>query len=111
MYGKESATQQAAVQASVKKQFVLNKKAGVPSVTEDTLAIHRFVTEPARVGVGLGLTLNLSNFEFARLDINVTVPCYKEETEDAFNWAKHWVSERLEAEVKSIRDKSDTSII
>jgi hypothetical protein len=112
MHGKElEARKLAATQAFVTKQFVLNKKAGVEQVTEETLAVHRFATEPAKIEVSLGLTLNLGNYESARLSVGMTVPCYKEESDDAFNWAKDWISERLKVEVKNIRDKSDTSII
>lgn len=112
MHGKELEERKlAATQAYVTKQFVVGKKEGVPQTTEETLAVHRFATDAAKIEVSLGLTLNLGNYESARLSVGMTVPCYKEESDDAFNWAKEWISERLKVEVQNIRDKSDTSII
>lgn len=112
MHGKEvEARKLAATQAFVTKQFVVKKKEGVPQTEEETLAVHRFATEPAKIELSLGLTINLGNFESARLLVGMQVPCYKEESDDAFEWAKSWISDRLQTEVKQIRDKSDTSII
>jgi hypothetical protein len=105
------ATKLAATQAVVTKQFKFNKSLGVPQSEEETLAVHRFLTEPARVEVSLGLTLNLTNYESAKITIGITVPCYKEETEDAFAWAKDWVEKRVSAEVENIRHKKDNNIL
>lgn len=112
MHGKEHTTMKlAATQVYVTKQFVAKKKEGVAQTEEETLAVHRFATEPAKIEVSLGLTLNLGSFESAKLLVGMQVPCYKEEANDAFDWAKEWISTRLQKEVKQIRDKSDTSII
>lgn len=112
MHGKElEARKLAATQAYVTKQFVVKKKEGVPQTEEETIAIHRFATDATKIEVSLGLTLNLGNYESAKLSVGMTVPCYKEESDDAFEWAKNWIADRLKVEVKNIRDKSDTSII
>lgn len=93
----------AVTQAFVTKQFKIEGKPGPVEGGEKPLAVHRFLTEPAKVEVGLGLTLNIGNFESAKISVSITVPCYKEEVEDAYDWAKNWVAERTQAEVKSIR--------
>ena len=98
-------------QAFVTKQYTANKKEGAIQGTDEVIAIHKFISEPARVEVSLGLTLNLGNFESARLSVGVTVPCYKEETDAAFEFAKEWVASRVATEVKNIREKGDTSIL
>lgn len=101
----------AATQAFVTKQFKVGKQWGAVQGGEEVLEVHRFATEPARVEVSLGVTVNLGNFESAKLSIGVVVPCYKEETEEAFTWAKNWVESKVMSEVERIREKRDTNLI
>lgn len=76
---------------------------------EKVLRIHKFVTIPAMVTVRYGLTMNLGNYESARVDVEVTVPCYKEELEEGYAEAVTFVEEKINKEVHEIRnpDKSD----
>lgn len=67
------------------------------------IAIHRFLTEPAKVQVGMGVTLNLGNYESARVDVVLTVPVYREEINDAFAFAQQYVEKRIAEEVEEIR--------
>lgn len=98
----------APIEVVVSRQF---KKAGdkswadaaPPEVKEERLAVHRFVTAPATVGVDLGLTINTGNFESARISVSVMVPCYREEAESAYEWAKNWVEEKVKTEVADIQ--------
>lgn len=106
-----SETQELGTSVRVSKQFVLDKKEGVEQTQEESFLVHRFVTTPAVVDVNMGLTVNLGNYESARISVSIKVPCYKEEADAAFVWARGWVSDRLSAEVKSIRDRNDTSIL
>ncbi len=69
----------------------------------EPVTVQCFVTEPAKVSVGMGLTLNLGNYESARIDVSLVVPCYREESNDAYNYARKWVEDRLAVEVKDIR--------
>ena len=43
------------------------------------IEVRKLKTAPALVGIGYGLTLNLGNFESARIDVSVSVPAYAEE--------------------------------
>lgn len=98
----------APVEVVVERQF---KKAGdkswadaaPPEVKEEKLTVHRFVTAPANVGVDLGLTVNTGNFESARITVSVSVPCYREEIDDAYRWAKEWAEERVKTEVADVQ--------
>jgi hypothetical protein len=98
----------APIEAVVSRQF---KKSGdkswadaaPPEVKEEKFTVHRFVTAPANVGVDLGLTINTGNFESARISVSVLVPCYREEIDDAYRWAKEWVEERVKVEVAEIQ--------
>jgi hypothetical protein len=48
------------------------------SSEEGTLEVHAFVTTPAEVDLTYGFTVNMGNYEFARIDVGIKVPCYKE---------------------------------
>lgn len=65
---------------------------------EDIIAVHKFATEPAKVMVDYALTINLGNFESAKIGVSVTVPCYVEEVDKAYEFAQAWAEERLTKE-------------
>jgi len=65
--------------------------------------VHAFETEPARVSVDYSLTMNLGNYESARIGVSVQVPCYKEEMDDAFAFASAWVEQRIQEERDKIK--------
>lgn len=68
------------------------------SENEDVVAVHKFLTEPAKVSVDYALTINLGNFESAKIGVSVTVPCYLEEVDRAYEFAQAWAEERLTRE-------------
>lgn len=78
-------------------------KIGAPEAKDETIEVKTFVTQPATVELGYGLTLNIGNYESARVDVKVSVPCYREETDAAYEWAKNWAEARVRQEVQSVR--------
>ncbi len=90
--------------AVVSKQYFQGK---TPTTDQETkneqLKVGLFVTEPAKVSVSQGLTLNLGNYESARIEVSIAVPCYREEVDDAYRYAISWVEDRLSTEVSSVR--------
>lgn len=91
-------------QAFINRQFVRSgKDVGPATQTEETLSVHRFVTEPARVTVEMGMTVNLGNYEAARISVSLSVPCYLEEHDNAFEYAKTWVNKRTLDEAAEAR--------
>lgn len=89
----------------VSKTVGPSKGAPPPQGEEDIVAVHKFETEPATVEVDYSLTMNLGNYESARISVSVTVPCYKEEIDEAYEFAQAWAEERLSKE----RDQIDAS--
>jgi hypothetical protein len=90
--------------AFVQRQFFSGKDAKGPTeVKNETLQVHRFLTEPAKVSVAMGLTLNLGNYEAARIDVGIITPCYREERDEAYEDSKAWVEARVQKEVQDIR--------
>ena len=88
------------IRLTVTKQY---GKMGPETVTEEQIEIAGFVVEPARIQTDFGLTLSLGKYESARLGISVSLPCYREELDAAYEFAKQWATDRLEQEVTKIR--------
>jgi hypothetical protein len=89
----------------VSKTVGPSRGAPPPEGEEDIIAVHEFATEPAKVTVEYGLTMNLGDYNSAKLTVSVTVPCYKEEIDDAYEFAQAWAEQRLE-ETRDVIDAS-----
>lgn len=72
--------------------------------TDEVIGVHKFETPPARVGIALGLTINLGKYSSARIDVSLDMPCYKEEIDDTYLFVQKWCEDRIEAEKKMIED-------
>jgi len=68
-----------------------------------SIKVHKFQTTPAMVTVRYGLTLNLGNYESARVDVEVSVPCYKEEIDDAYVFVEKFVEDKVISETQKIK--------
>lgn len=60
---------------------------GLEDSEVEKLEVQTFETEPAFVRANFGLTINLGNYESARVDTSVTLPCYVEEIDEAYKKA------------------------
>jgi len=85
------------------KVFVTKTVGGVPSSEETLIEVKKFITEPAKVTAGYGMTLNLGNYESARVDVGVTLPCYVEEIDEAYKEAVRLADEWIDAQVSKIK--------
>ena len=61
--------------------------------------------EVARVEYEAGVTLNMGDFESARVNVRISIPCRtKVETLNrVYDFARGWVHSRLEAEVENLK--------
>lgn len=96
----EKKVEQRPLTVSVQRTF---GKIAAAEADEQTLEVKTFAVEPAAVELGYGLTLNIGNYESARVDVRVSVPCYREEVNEAYEWAKKWAEERVREEVTNVR--------
>lgn len=97
-----------AANAPIREAFVatVNRTYGTlakQEVTEETVEVKGFVVPPAHIEVGYGLTLNLGNYESARIDVKMNIPCYREEADDAYEHARQWAEQRIRREVAEVR--------
>lgn len=75
--------QRAAAQLHVAEGFVqVHRTAyGVEEESREVIRVPLFHTEPARVRVVAGTTRNLGDYNSARVEVMVEMPCYPEPTE------------------------------
>lgn len=71
--------------------------------TEEVVSVHDFDGPVARIRRGYGLTMNLGNYESARFDVTLELPCHVEDIDAADEFAREWVEKRCEAEVAEVR--------
>lgn len=58
----------------------------------------------ASVGVNMGTTINLGNFQSARIDVQVTLPCAPEDVEATYKEVCDFARTHIREEAKSIRE-------
>ena len=64
----------------------------------------------AKVKVEYGLTLNLGNFQTARVTIGVELPCRKDEVDATYQEAAKFVEEKLKLETEAIRQRRNGEV-
>jgi len=57
----------------------------------------------AKVRAGFGMTLNLGNYNSARVDVQVELPCYPSEVDAAIDSAFGIAQDRVESEVQAVK--------
>lgn len=73
-------------------------------VNEEAVAGPPVAGEPAKVSFEAGLTLNLGNYESARITVGVVMPCAPSEVDATFGIAKEWTTQRLVKEAQQIKE-------
>lgn len=77
---------------------------------EQVILVRKFETEPAAVTVAVGVTKSMGagTYEFLRLDVGVTIPCYTEEITEVEKQATEWVDNKLDKKLEELKDKQRT---
>ena len=75
---------------------------GKEEVSNDRIRIRPFISTPANISVKAGITINLGNYESARVDVMLSMPCYPEELDSVYEDVKKWVDGRVEHEKREI---------
>lgn len=82
-----------------------SKEVTAENASDRLIQVGIFKTEPARVVVQKGLTVNLGNFESARFTVGFECPCYVEEAKDIEVILNDLVEARIQREVLDVRGK------
>lgn len=96
-------TQAVATTVLVRKQFITKGVEGEVAESDHQLEVHVFQTEPAKVSFEAGVTMNMGNYESARISVGVSVPCYKEELPDALVFARAFVEGEIAKQMKEVK--------
>ena len=99
---KKADAPKATEQQSAQSRMVVNRKIYGAEEPAETIEgeVELFATTPAQVTIGAGVTKNTGNYESLRLEVRLTVPCYKEDLDQTADNTAAIVSERLNAEVE-----------
>lgn len=82
-----------------------DKETVAEKTDEKMIRVGVFQTASARVSINKGLTLNLGNYESARVSVGFDMPCYVEEVKEVTEVVNQMVEDRLQAEVIEVRGK------
>lgn len=89
--------------AFVDGRFLHRGKEYRATAKEEIVHVHKYEGPVARIKRGYGLTMNLGNYESARFDVTLELPCHVEDVDAADEFARAWVEKRCEAEVAEVR--------
>lgn len=92
------------------KVTVSETKFNQTSEEKQLIQIRPFATDPAHICVKLGRTINLGNYESAKIDVSVDVPCYVEECQRVYKEVMDFVQERLTEEVSKVSKAVEQTI-
>jgi len=73
-----------------------------PTTTVEKIKIRPFVTAPASVGFNLGFWMPTGDMRGAKAEVQITMPCYKEEVMAMFNQVREMADELVEAEYERL---------
>ncbi len=87
---------------TVQRTYLRAGKALETEATVEALEVSLFMTHPARVGAGFARTVNLGNYESARIEISLEMPCYVEEIGETTDHVVAFIQERLQKETADV---------
>ena len=106
-YGEHLGTKPVVGSVSVQKMAMGKAVAGTP--ISETQLLHKGVfsmTPGMSITVEGGRTLNLGNYESARIGVTITIPCSHDSLGEAYEWGTSWVSDRIEEAVKQAKGEA-----
>ena len=87
---------------SVEKKSGGVKWAGKPTESE-VVVPGLYSSNGMRVTVEGSHTVNMGNYESAKIGVSLTVPCSPDSLNEAYDFAMAWCGERIQSEVKSAK--------
>lgn len=76
-----------------------------PEEETEEIAVQDFYTDPARVHLRVNHTNNMGNYWSMSVQVGIDVPCYREEYNEAFDFAAKTVAERLVVEIEKAKER------
>lgn len=91
----QSATGRSAVSSAMKHR---RTEHGAREQAQEETREFATMEELAKVRVTIGQTYNLGDFNFLRIDVEVTLPCTKDKVEETYQEVSASVAEKFQAE-------------
>lgn len=91
----------AAVRDAIASKRVTIRPYGAEEQETREQEVMVFESEPAYVRASAGVTKNLGDYESLRIDVSVSVPCYREDVEETYEAVADQVYGLLEAEIEN----------
>ncbi len=70
---------------------------------EEVIDVIDFQAPFSRIRVSEGYTINIGDYQSARIDMSLEVPCYLEQANDAYTAARVFLEEKLKDILKDVR--------
>ena len=78
----------------------------------ELIEVAPFVTSPAYVSFAAGVTKGTGvKYEFLRLDVRLSMPCYREEIDQAYPQVKDWVDSRMTKEIEEFEAQKGDKLL
>ena len=87
------------VQVVTSTVSVYTERFGEKTEQVEPIQIHKFVTDPAYVRINAGVTKQTAPYEALRIDVAVSMPCYREQINEMQEYVAGVVAERLQQEL------------
>lgn len=94
--------------AATTVQHKVGKQEKEPQVKNEQFGTVPVAGTPAMISFEAGLTLNLGNYESAKVTVGLKLPCDPRDLDAAYEKGKQWVAHRLQSEVEDIRQKKSS---
>ena len=91
-----------------KEEYVqVKSEEGVTMEVKPKGGVNIMAKKDSSLSMKLGLTLNLGNYESARIDVGATVPTPEGEMDEKYDEMKEYLSGKLNKEIEEIRNPKE----
>lgn len=73
----------------------------------DTIEVEVMETDPVYVGRNIGRMVNLGDFNNLKVDVELSIPCYREEHEDVHDYVNKWTKNKLSSTLNQLLGDND----
>jgi hypothetical protein len=70
----------------------------------EVIAKGKYTGPTCEVSYSSGATLNMGNYQSARVDVRVSVPCYSHEIQPVYAWVEKFVEAKAQEVVNSVNN-------
>jgi hypothetical protein len=99
-YDKHLQGEQGIAHTTIIKEKTSHGEKHATTVKDESETVHPGVVAPeaelCKIAVGGNRTINLGNFESAKISVSLTMPCTKETLEETYTFVTEWISDKLD---------------